>query len=521
MTYEELGEKVKQKYPEYKSIDSSELGLKTASKYPEYKSMITETKKEEKVAGLYDKETLARKFIPQFTKGLEEGLPLGKQAVMGDIPRQVSEGMPEPKGLVGTTGRVVGKYAAPIVSAIGYGGLAEQAAGKFIPGLAGASFIPRVGRSAIGSAVGAQPFEYKSPQERAMMTGASAVAGPVIGETIGLGIKGIKLAPGAVKSLFKSGKDLKRASSYGEKITESIENLKDALPSAKEALKDASIDDAVRYKKALRPISKENSKIYREGLKQAEVSAKLTQSKVSDVIERSVQEAIDQGIPENSPLLTEMRNMINEIKPGTKTKFDWQTLGDVPDTTDEKLTIEQLRNIKSRLFKVADKSQDHADEIANAIFMRNYGDEIASQSPGFQAMQTEYAPYVEAKKWAYRVFKPFTKDEIPNGNRILKRVASGNANAEDFAYLERLESGSGRFKGTGNLRGSSTSMAVKLKDAAEEIKELRRIKTKNSAEVKRLENLVKWRDRVVVSGLTTLGALGAAKGYNLVKDYQK
>lgn len=42
MTYAELGEKVKAKYPEYENVGDLELGQRTAQKYPEYASLITE-----------------------------------------------------------------------------------------------------------------------------------------------------------------------------------------------------------------------------------------------------------------------------------------------------------------------------------------------------------------------------------------------------------------------------------------------------------------------------------------------
>ena len=45
MTYEELGQKVKAKYPDYASISDADLGKKVAAKYPEYQSQITEGSK--------------------------------------------------------------------------------------------------------------------------------------------------------------------------------------------------------------------------------------------------------------------------------------------------------------------------------------------------------------------------------------------------------------------------------------------------------------------------------------------
>jgi len=42
MTYEELGQKVKAKYPDYSAMSDSDVGQKVAAKYPEYQSQIDE-----------------------------------------------------------------------------------------------------------------------------------------------------------------------------------------------------------------------------------------------------------------------------------------------------------------------------------------------------------------------------------------------------------------------------------------------------------------------------------------------
>lgn len=46
MTYEELGKKVKEKYPQYNNVDDKTLGQKTAEKYPVYQSQIDEYQKQ-------------------------------------------------------------------------------------------------------------------------------------------------------------------------------------------------------------------------------------------------------------------------------------------------------------------------------------------------------------------------------------------------------------------------------------------------------------------------------------------
>lgn len=212
--------------PEFLKLDDSEKESLLSALDSTFK---TEVKPEKKVAGLYEKDVLARKFIPQFTKGLEEGTPLGRRVIMGDIPRQVSEGMPQPQGFMGTAGRVMGKYAAPVAMSIGAGGLAEQAAGKFIPGLAGASLAPRVGRVAIGSAVGAQPFEYKGPAERLTATGVAAVGGPLVGEALRLAPAALETSKAVLKSSQMVNNVVTKAGRAIESIKTGFENQYDDL----------------------------------------------------------------------------------------------------------------------------------------------------------------------------------------------------------------------------------------------------------------------------------------------------
>lgn len=314
------------------------------------------------------------------------------------------------------------------------------------------------------------------------------------------------------KNIIDSRKNLDKATVRHEILKDKIDHIRQVtIPDVKEKLVDASVNDAVLYKNKIRPLSRENSKIYKQGLDQAEAKATITQSKVKSIIDSTIDEAVDQNIPNNSPVLVKLKELAEKFGPKSEEYFDYNTATNSTRFIDDKLSIEQLRNLKSELFKIADNSQEGADDVANAIFMKNYGKEIAEQSSDFASMQSEYGPWVEAKKWAYRVFKPFTKDEIPNGNRVLRNIARGKASPEDFAYLERLEEGSGRFKGTGNMRNESTSMASKLKRVSDEIFTLRKQKYKTSKEIQHLKNLSTWRDRIAIGALTVIGA-GALAG---------
>jgi hypothetical protein len=320
--------------------------------------------------------------------------------------------------------------------------------------------------------------------------------------------------PGKVKrglgEVFHSGKNLRMAEGAQEAITQSIESLKDAKLPAMEALIESSADDALLYKNKLRPVSKQNSAIYGNALDKIESQVTITQSKLKSILDDTVNEALDAGISAESNVLKKIKELGEKYGAKTESYFD-DLRGSQTRTLDEKLSVNDLKTIKNQIFKIADEAKEGADDVANAIFMKKYGNEIASQSSDFAKLQAEYAPYLEAKKWAYRTFKPFTKDEIPNGNRVLKAIAQGKGKLEDFEYLKRLEQGSGRFQGTGELRKQSQSMADSLQKISDDINQLRRKAVKNKEDIERLRRLVGVRNWITVGALTALGAGGVAK----------
>lgn len=333
-------------------------------------------------------------------------------------------------------------------------------------------------------------------------------------DTAGDVARAVVKAPGkigsGIKDVFTSGKQLRSAQVAQERIGQSIERLKDAKAPAFQDLVDSAVDDAVLYKNKLRPLSKENSKIYGEALDKIESQVNITQGKFKSLIQDTIDEAIEAGVPNNSPVLGRLKTIGEKYGSKSEEVID-DIFGRRTNIIDEKLSVNDLKSIKNDIFKIADETREGADDVTNAIFMKNYGREIASQSKDFAKLQGEYAPYLEAKKWAYRTFKPFTKDEIPNGNRVLRLIAQGKARPEDFAYLERLEQGSGRFKGSGIMRQKSESMAKELKSISDEINQLRRAAVKTKANVARLERLTNLRNWIAGGALTALGAGAVAK----------
>lgn len=95
MTYEELGQKVKAKYPSYASMSDEDLGRSVAAKYPQYQAQITDKNILQKAAEFILPATT--KFVGQVTTGAQTGseadkvasanLPIEQQAT--ELSRQI------------------------------------------------------------------------------------------------------------------------------------------------------------------------------------------------------------------------------------------------------------------------------------------------------------------------------------------------------------------------------------------------------------------------------------------------
>ena len=366
----------------------------------------------------------------------------------------------------------------------------------------------KYGTAALGGAATGAAYspteDFGDIRNRSLAGAAGAVLGPAV---VGIGAVAPKVNRFR-KDIFGASKKLSEAKVNTQVLLNKGEQLTNNYKQAWESLKDASIDDAVLYKNKLKHLSKSNSAIYRTGLDEAEKSFKFDTNNLKELVDESLQELSDQGIGTDSEVFNRLSKLSDDLSPKITKSFDWASMQDVEKIVPaENLTLEKVKNIKSDIFSAADKSSNYKDDIANAIFSKNYGNRIASNNPNFQKMQAEYAPYVEAKKWAYRTFKPQTAEEIPNGNRVLRAIAQGKGQAEHYAYLKRLEEGSGRFQGTGNLRSQSQSMADELQNISNEIKRLQGLKVKNRVDIQTLEALDKKRKYVIFGALATLGAI--------------
>lgn len=496
--------------PEFLKLEDSEKESLLSALDSTFK---TEVKPEKKVAGLYEKDVLASKFIPQFTKGLEEGTPLGRRVIMGDIPRQVSEGMPQPQGFMGTAGRVMGKYAAPVAMSIGAGGLAEQAAGKFIPGLAGASLAPRVGRVAIGSAVGAQPFEYKGPAERLTATGVAAVAGPVIGETIGLGIKGIKAIPGMaskVKEAFSAGKKLKSVADEMGNVENQLEKLRRIdLPEAEATLTAKAVEKAEKNKVILDKMGDKLTSTYGKAQDTIEsrITAKATQDDVVGIIDEALND-LDTPALQN----TSVYKTLN----GLKSKYSPEE--GVIQLDPKKFTLSELKNFKNSVLGKFTPGRSE-ENLAKAIFRSKYGKFLEQYAPEMLELNSEFSGHINSFKQASKLFQTTDEKLVAKGAKALEAIAKSNPTnpsyIDNLNILKSLEKSSGRFSGAGkgSLTGDFTKQIDRIRGIDTQIQSLTKKKYLLQNETSRLKELRSLRNQVLTSiggslGIGTATAIG-------------
>lgn len=175
MTYEELGKKVKAKYPAYKNVSDDVLGQRVAEKYPEYQSQITQK-------GLVDKAVdVGKMLFPQTAKTIEQtvNLPQTYQKAYGlakTDPKAAGEfAQGQQKQLLdqrNKTGLELAPYAVPFGKTL----LASIPLGGIAGGVAAASRDNATPQDiAVGAGVGAGTA--------GVLKGAGSLVGGVIGKT--------------------------------------------------------------------------------------------------------------------------------------------------------------------------------------------------------------------------------------------------------------------------------------------------------------------------------------------------
>jgi len=435
----------RKKYPEYNDMSDSDLANSLAKKYPEYSdlpgkvSSISSTQSQPQKKG-----GMPSVFPGSALFSKEAWQPLSK-TIGGKSLTQMSQDSPIPTKMTGN--KMMDAFRSAQMGIHGFQ------------------------RDVVASAadIATTPGNY--------------VLGPALGAAEGMIGKAGSFVVGGIKKAFTAGKDLKNVETElsqqpltklnlsneirnvrnvsKEQIPKMEKSFTDKIDTLKSELKKHSQIVSGQNKTKLQGLFKNISSTYRKGLDQAEnvLIKKGTiikpQEYIDDVIEKTFNELRSKGFPEDSPAFNE----ISKVK---------DNLSNLYKSTELKLS--DLRNLKNQVYdslsssvKSGNKYADANDQVAN-IFLKNHGEYIGKLSPELSQLNKEFAPMANARAWASKTFKPYNDFEIQRGANVLERIAKSDVpNKTDLNYIKQLEEGSGRFKGSGSLKGNVEKIGKDIK----------------------------------------------------------
>lgn len=387
-------------------------------------------------------------------------------------------------------------------------------------------------QAAIGAGIG----KYAEPVMGAVGKGASFVGKGIADSPFGKAIGGAWDTAGQI---FGSGKDLKNVEGQLASNESQTTGLQGAREVAKDNLSNSALDASESAKGKISSTAKGWSDTYGEGLDQAEedLANSGTKLKKSDylknVVEPSIQQAHEMNLPSDNPTLSKLYQLHSKLSPPTTTEEfvpEMDMMGNYskpPESAvfDDNLNVKDFRDIKNSVldsissgFKKGTASAKPED-VAGNIFLKNHGNYVASVSEDMANMNKEFGPAANSRNWAYKVFKPGKPDEVQRGANVLERIAKGTHNADDLNYLDQLEKGSGRFKGTGNLRGNTQSYADQIKDIDSKLEGLKTDKGNLVQQQSKIQSLKSTRNKLIAGAAGVLG-YGASKATSILLKHQ-
>ena len=200
-------------------------------------------------------------------------------------------------------------------------------------------------------------------------------------------------------------------------------------------------------KGTLKDLFKNMSETYKSGLAQAEKEmaargAQPIKGGFSKVIDDTLETAKNYRIDANDPVIKALNKAKANLADG------------------KPLTLDQMVVLKKEIYNASKMG----DDFINDEFMRNYGKFLEDSAPELKALNQEFGPMADAKKWANRKFIPYTEAEITKGQSVLEKLATGEKpDQTTINYLKNLSEGSGRFKGAGDLTGGTTKAGENIK----------------------------------------------------------
>lgn len=384
-----------------------------------------------------------------------------------------------------------------------------------------------------------------NPLQAASTAAIGKYAEPVmsgIGKGAGFVGKGISESPfgkavgGAwnkTGEIFGSGKNLKNVEGQLGNLENRTQELGRAKDVAQAGLEDSATTASQTAKDRMKRMVNTNAPIYGQEVDKIEQGmvdsgAKLSKSGyLENVVNKTLKDAEDMGLPQDHPTLNKIRDIGQQLQPGESDSFSgYQRLTSpelVPEETADNVGIKELINHKNSVYKkITAGARSGAkpyqpEDDAGALFQENHANYLSSQSEDLANLNKEYAPYAQAKKFGYKTFKPGAGEETQKGADVLKKIASGNYKEDDLNYLTKLEQGSGRFEGTGNLRGQTTSYANQIRDIDFQLEGLKGKQGNLLQQASRQQELLGTRNHILAKTAERLGIGGGAiAGYKFL-----
>jgi hypothetical protein len=301
MTTEQLGQQIKQKYPQYKDVPDGELGQKMLIKYPKYKGVVNTPKAPRKVESLLSGHPVLKNIVgfigaEKLGTGIAQAIflrftPEGKELLKRVEKGQIKED--EMNRVLG--GIVTPKQVAGSASQLGLNIATAGGAGI------GGKLAPRIGK---GAALGAGFGVSGAVQDdRDVKTGA--IAGGVFGAGLPIAGEGVRRLLGQIteqlpRRLFQSAiGQPKKELVAGKDISEY------ALKTRKIGTSDKLIADAER---AVVNLSSQVQKNF-------DISPKTVRVLNNEIFSEIVQKVNSEGGRASAP---ELRKVITSLAPQSK-----------------------------------------------------------------------------------------------------------------------------------------------------------------------------------------------------------
>ncbi|MFH1318499.1 MAG: hypothetical protein ABIH71_05745 [Candidatus Omnitrophota bacterium] len=363
-------------------------------------------------------------------------------------------------GVIGAPGKIFTGTSKLLAKKLGTGSLAKIATTALSAGVTGFAQTPEEDIVGLG--------------ERGLSAGVGVATGGILEAAVQTG--------GAGRKFFKSLSDLIKLKKYRglKEITKELgkieglqklslaETIDDVDLLLKENIKvidDLLISDAskgsLRMKKLLRKAMKEQGKIYRKGLEEAEKTMlstapdPVTKGEMNDIYTKTINEVRELELPASKAeaLITKL----SEEKYGTVLFSKQFTL---------KETLNDVRSVRKLAtfgFKKGTQRMSPED-VAISIFNKNWGQFVEKRLPDLAKANKAYAASSQFFKDAIKIFKPFKPGhDTKTGTDFLVKLGKGNLEQGQKRFVELLQKGYHGVPGVGKISSKLQPLGAKLK----------------------------------------------------------